>query len=165
MLASAANVLKLLSLIPLLMMSVKPTINRFSLCLCHVFWTLRCYVFTGPPIMNTYCLSIPPPTCEFVVYLDSQKSSVNLIMLSPPSGPADPEPGVWLSSCTSIQRAIFFDHISFIAPLTVPSVFYISPRLLVFILWLQSGPGPGSARPANTDVNSYKSYITAEFNS
>lgn len=48
-----------------------------------------------------------------------RKSNRNFIMLSPLSGPAKPDSRGGFHP-TSILRAIFFDHISFIAPLTAP---------------------------------------------
>lgn len=47
-----------------------------------------------------------------------RKSNRNFIMVSPLSGPANPDFKGWLSSRLHSERAIFFDHISFIAPLT-----------------------------------------------
>lgn len=48
-----------------------------------------------------------------------RKFNRNFIMLSPLSGPAKPDSRGGFHP-TSILRAIFFDHISFIAPLTAP---------------------------------------------
>lgn len=48
-----------------------------------------------------------------------RKSNRNFIMLSPLSGPAKPNSRGGFHP-TSILRAIFFDHISFIAPLMAP---------------------------------------------
>lgn len=48
-----------------------------------------------------------------------RKSNRNFIILSPLSGPAKPNSRGGFHP-TSILRAIFFDHISFIAPLTAP---------------------------------------------
>lgn len=60
-------------------------------------------------------------------------------MVSPLSGPADPHFRGGFHPTSRSGGAIFFDHISFIAPLTAASVWtllllQISPGLLVFIL-------------------------------
>lgn len=68
-----------------------------------------------------------------------KKSNRNFIMVSPLSGPADPHFRGGFHPTSHSGGAIFFDHISFIAPLTAASVcslllLQISPGLLVFIL-------------------------------
>ena len=73
-------------------------------------------------------------------------------MLSPLSGPSDPDFRGGFHP-TSIQREPF--SLITLALLLLR----ISPWLLVFILPRRSGPGPGRARPADTDVNSYQSYM------
>lgn len=137
------------------------------------FCSSAVFLWRCPPLTNTYCLSISHPTRE------CWRFRATLPLLS--------ENSIETSSCchlgqaskprfqgygfhpTSIQRAIFFDHISFIAPLTVPSVFslilYISPGRLVFILWLQSGPGPDWARPDTLTLILIKAIWTAKFSS
>lgn len=68
-----------------------------------------------------------------------KKSNRNFIMVSPLSGPADPHFRGGFHPTSHSGGAIFFDHISFIAPLAATSVctlllLQISPGLLVFIL-------------------------------
>lgn len=128
-------------------------------------------LFLQRPTYNEHILPINFISNTWVVavwnYFAStlRKSNRNFIMLSPLSGPANPDfrgmafiPPLFREPFSLITLALLL--LLWFPPSS--HCYSISPGLLVFILWLQSGPGPGWARPSYTDVNSYKSYMNSQ---
>lgn len=83
---------------------IRGSVNVYSESVSTLWW----YLYTDPPTVNTYCLSISYPTREWLGYFAStlRKSNRNFIMVSPLSGPANPDFRGGFHP-TSIQREPF----------------------------------------------------------